>query len=124
MELSILIAKEIAIIYIVAGIAEIIGQLNFQNIVNDLSGSPSLTLITGFIATIVGLVLVLYHNLWNSNWTILITIISWMFLLGGILIIIYPKVLLVIGKIYRHSPIWGIIMICFGLLFGYFGFFS
>lgn len=122
MELSILIAKEIAIIYIISGIAVVIGQLNFQKIAEDLAKSPSLTLITGFIGLIVGVVLVLYHNIWVMQWTVLITIISWLFLLGGIMMIIYPKSLILMSKFYKNSPLWGIFMICFGLLFGYFGF--
>lgn len=122
MELSLLIAKEIAIIYIVAGLAIIIGQLNFQNIAEDLAKSPSLTLVTGLIGLIVGVILVMYHNIWVWQWTVLITIVSWLFLLGGIILIIYPKILLTMGKFYKNSPLWGILMICFGLLFGYFGY--
>ena len=122
MELSILVAKVIAIIYIVSGFALLIGQINFQKIAEDFDKSPALTFIVGFLSAITGLILVTYHNIWDANWTVLITIISWLILIGGLIIVIYPKSLLFMSKYYRHSPIWGIFMICFGLIFGYFGF--
>ena len=122
MELSVLVAKVIAIIYIVSGFALFIGQINFQKIAEDFDKSPALTFIVGFLSAIVGLILVTYHNIWNANWTVLITIISWFVLIGGLIIVIYPKLFLFLSKYYRHSTIWGIFMICFGLIFGYFGF--
>ena len=122
MELSVLVAKIIAIIYIVSGFALLIGQINFQKIAEDFNKSPALTFIVGFLSAIVGLILVTYHNIWNANWTVLITIISWFVLIGGLIIVIYPKLFLFLSKYYKHSTIWGIFMICFGLIFGYFGF--
>lgn len=124
MELSILIAKIIAIVYISSGIAILIGQLNFERIVENLDKSPALTLIAGLIGIVYGVFLVEYHNIWVTNWTVLITIISWLFLLGGIVIVVIPNTLSLISKYYKHSRGWGIFMLCFGLLFGYWGFLS
>ncbi|MFC1550464.1 hypothetical protein ACFL46_04155 [Candidatus Neomarinimicrobiota bacterium] len=122
MELSILIAKIISVIYISSGIAVLTGQLNFNNFVKDFKASPSLTFIAGSIGIIIGMVLVEYHNNWIKNWTVLITIISWTFLIGGIAIVVFPKSISLFNKYYITPLILGIIMICFGLLFGYFGF--
>ena len=124
MELSLLVAKIIAIIYISSGIAIIIGQLNFERIADSLNKSPALTLIAGLIGMVFGVILVEHHNIWTANWTVIITIISWLFLIGGIIIVVFPKALSIISKYYKHSRAWGIFMICFGLLFGYWGFLS
>lgn len=124
MELSILVAKIIAIIYISSGIAILIGQLNFEKITESLDNSPALTLIAGLFGIIIGLVLVEYHNVWIKNWTVFITIIGWFFLLGGLVMVVFPKILFFFSKYYRHSRLWGIFMLCFGLLFGYWGFVS
>ena len=124
MELSLLVAKIIAIVYISSGIAVIIGQLNFEKITESLDASPALTLIAGFIGIIIGFVLVEYHNIWVANWTVLITIISWLFLIGGLVIVVLPKTLSFFSKYYKHSRFWGFFMLCFGLLFGYWGFIS
>ena len=122
MELSILVAKIIGIIYISSGIAVLIGQINFKDIAADFNKSKALTFAAGSFGIIMGLILVNYHNHWVNNWTVLITIISWAFLIGGLITVILPKSLSFVSKYYKHSRIWGIFMICFGLLFGYFGF--
>ena len=122
MELSILVSKIIAVIYISSGIAVLIGQINFKEISADFNKSKALTFAAGSFGIIIGLTLVNYHNHWVNNWSVLITIISWAFLIGGLITVIFPKSLLFVSKYYKHSRVWGIFMICFGLLFGYFGF--
>ena len=122
MELSILAAKIIAVIYISSGIAVLIDQINFENIAADFNKSTALTFTAGSFSIIIGMVLVKYHNHWIKNWTVLITMISWAFLIGGLIVVVFPKSLSYFSKYYKHSLVWGILMICFGLLFGYFGF--
>jgi len=122
MELSILVAKIIALIYISSSIAVLIGQINFNKIAADFNKSTALTFVAGSFGIIIGMVLVKYHNNWIKNWTVLITIISWTFLIGGLIVVVFPKSLSYFSKYYKHSPAWGILMICFGLLFGYFSF--
>ena len=122
MELSIFVAKIIAVIYVSSGIAVLIGQINFNTIATDFNKSTALTFVAGSFGIIIGMVLVKYHNHWVKNWTVLITIISWTFLIGGLIVVVFPKSLSYFSKYYKHSLAWGILMICFGLLFGYFGF--
>ena len=122
MELSILVAKIIAVIYVSSGIAVLIGQINFNNIAADFKKSPALTFVAGSFGIIIGMILVECHNNWVKNWTVLITIIGWAFLIGGLIVVVFPKSLSFFSKYYKHSFVWGLLMICFGLLFGYFGF--
>jgi hypothetical protein len=122
MDLSTLVAKIIAVIYISSGIAVLIGQVSFNEIAGDLDKSPALTFIAGSLGAVSGMILLEYHNSWVKNWTVLITIFSWALLLGGISVVIFPKSLSYFSRSYKTSPIWGILMIFFGLLFGYFGF--
>ena len=122
MELSILIAKIISVIYISSGIAVLIGTVNLDELVNNLEKSPALTFIAGCAGIIFGVLLVQYHNIWGKNWTVLITIISWFMLVGGILVVVFPKTLLYYKNLVTGSRFWGIFMIIFGMLFAYFGF--
>ena len=122
MELSILIAKIISVIYISAGIGVLIGTINFNSIVADLKNSAALTYIAGSVGIILGMILIEYHNIWVKNWTVLITIISWLFLLGGITIVIFPKSLSFGKDLLLNYLLIGIFMIVFGIVFGYFGF--
>ena len=122
MELSKLVARIIAVIYVSGGIAVLVGNVNFKDIAEDFNKSPALTFLAGSFGIITGMVLVQYHNIWVTNWTMLITIISWSLLIGGLIVVILPGSLSSVSKYYKQSPAWGIFMICFGLLLAYLGF--
>ena len=122
MDLSVLVARIFSGIFTAVGIAVIIGRLDFSELAEDFRESPALTFVAGSLGVITGIVLVGYHNLWVGNWTILVTIIGWGMLIGGISVMIFPQSLGFMGKIYRHSPLWGVMLLILGLFFGYFGF--
>lgn len=47
-------------------------------------------ILTAFIAIIVGLLNILYHNIWEPDWRIIITLIGWTALVGGLLLFTFP----------------------------------
>jgi hypothetical protein len=122
MELSRLIAKIIAVIYISSGIAVLTGTFNINDFVSEFKKSPTLTFLSGCIGIIFGMLLVIQHNIWIKNWSVIITIISWIMLLGGVIVVIIPKFLFLMGNLIKNSRLWGIFMLLFGMLMGYFGF--
>jgi len=61
-----------------------------KQIFNDLRDEKFL-IIASFIAVIVGLLNILFHNIWEPNWKIIITLIGWVALLKGLFLFIFPK---------------------------------
>ena len=47
-------------------------------------------IITSFIATIIGLLNILFHNIWEPDWRLIITMIGWISLGIGIALFIFP----------------------------------
>ena len=122
MELSILVAQMLSVIYISSGIAAIGGRITLSKIVEDFEKSQGLTFISGFITLIIGIFLVRYHNIWVKDWVVLITVIAWLSFLKGIMLIVYPQLISSFKGMYKNTKAWGFFMIALGLLFGYFGF--
>lgn len=122
MDLSLTIARIISIIYITTGVAVILGTVDFNEIVKGLIKSPALTFIAAAAAIVGGTILVEEHNLWVKDWRVIITLISWMFLLGGIAVVIFPKFLTSYNQMLKNSRLLGSFMLIFGLIMGYFGF--
>ncbi|MBN2602073.1 MAG: hypothetical protein JXR87_08770, partial [Candidatus Marinimicrobia bacterium] len=83
MELSVLIAKIFSIIYIFSGIAVLIKTVDLDQFVIEFEKSPTLTYLAGCFGIIFGMILVNYHNLWVRNWTVLVTLLAWIMLIGG-----------------------------------------
>ena len=127
MELSILIAKIISVIYLSVAVGGIFSADHYRRLKDDMFNNTALTYFMGFTAVIIGFLIVNYHNIWGKNWTVLITIMGWGTLIKGVLIIAFPKLFhsyskpFFKGRVLRILPyVW----MFFGLLFGYFGFVS
>ena len=85
----------------------------------------SYLILCGFIAIIIGFLIIGNHNIWEKNWTVMVTIIGWIALFEGILLLIFPKYILIFKPIMTPKNINIIIIpIAFivGLVFAYFGF--
>ena len=122
MELSILVAKILSLTYLSAGVAVLSGKLSFSRIAEDFEKSPALTFISGFVTLIIGMLLVEYHNIWMRNWIVLITLVGWLSLVKGVMLIAYPRYISLFKGWYKNTLAWGFLMLALGFLFGYFGF--
>ncbi|MCL8007283.1 hypothetical protein M8845_07580 [Gelidibacter japonicus] len=61
-----------------------------KQIFEDLRDEKFLIL-SSLIAVIVGLLNILFHNVWETNWKLIITLIGWMSLFIGLALFIIPK---------------------------------
>lgn len=123
MELSLLVARTLFLVYLGAGIAALSGKVNFANMVKDFEKSPALTYVTGFFTLVIGILLVHYHNMWVKDWRVIITLFAWAASIKGFVLIAFPGVIPKFKEWYKNSPAWGIALIILGLIFGYLGFF-
>ncbi|MFY0714536.1 hypothetical protein J1D01_12730 [Seonamhaeicola sp. NFXS20] len=48
-------------------------------------------IISSLIAIIIGLINILFHNIWEPNWKFIITLIGWISLYIGLSLFIFPK---------------------------------
>lgn len=125
MELSIFISKIMAVIYISASLPGFFNRDYYRRLADDMYKNAALTYMMGFMAVIVGFLIVHYHNLWGRDWTVLITIIGWLSLIKGVLIIVFPKFIQRLSESFlteRTLKIYPYVTLSIGLLFGYFGF--
>lgn len=49
------------------------------------------SILVAFIAIIIGLLNILFHNTWSADWTVIITLIGWIALIKGISLFIFPR---------------------------------
>ncbi len=125
MELSIFVAKIIALIYLPLGVSMVSGQLKGKELVASFEKSPGLSLTTGYFGVIIGVILITYHNIWIWGWPVLITIIGWIAVIECVALLALPKTMFSMAKVMStNEKLWGFITIILGFLFRYFGFFA
>ena len=61
-----------------------------KQMIADLNDEKFL-LLAAFIGVVIGLLSVLFHNIWEFNWKGMITIIGWTILLEGVFLFSFPK---------------------------------
>ena len=61
-----------------------------KQIFEDLKDEKFL-IISAFMAIIVGLLNILFHNVWEPNWKFIITLMGWSSLFMGLALFIFPK---------------------------------
>ncbi len=126
METSTLIAKIIGLIYLSFGVGILLNGNYYKKEIPKLLENTAYLIFGGFMAIILGVLIIENHNYWVKNWTVLITIIGWIALVKGMVLLAFPTVVsryksfLNIPKFYA---ILGVLIVIFGLFFTYFGYF-
>jgi hypothetical protein len=109
MEISVLIAKIIAIIYIALGVGLLVNKKHYQVALKKMLANTSYLFLGGFFATIMGFLIIENHNYWVRNWTVLITITGWAALIKGVFLIAFPKYFSVSKPIFNLKTFYSIL---------------
>ncbi len=87
--------------------------------IEEFTKSPALCYLGGVLALFFGLFILIFHNTWDASWTTIITIIGWLSVIKGALLIacpnFHPKVLNWMCKSEAAMRYMGVIYLLFGL---------
>ncbi len=91
MNISRFLSKVFGIYLVLISAAFLLNMNELKTILQDLLHNHSLMLVSGFFTLIIGLLLIVSHNIWQFNWKLIITILSWIIFLKGVSIIFFPQ---------------------------------
>ncbi len=97
MATSILIAKLIGPIFLVAAVAMLANPKDIQEVGREFLKNRALIYLAGILAMLGGLAILINHNIWVADWPVLITVFGWASALGGAVRIALPSVVQSIG---------------------------
>lgn len=86
------IAQGFALYFLTTGVAIIFNRRVFQLSIQDLMNSPGCAYLSALLTLILGIFLVMMHNIWVEDWPVLITILVWVTLIKGIWRVVYPQI--------------------------------
>ena len=85
------IARLMGPVMLVIGIGMALGLVmegdGYSSLLKEFIGSRALIFITGVLALVAGLAIVNAHNLWVRDWRVIVTILGWLFVLRGIMLL-------------------------------------
>ena len=125
-ENSTFLAQLIGPVFVVMGVGMLICPRNYRTTAEEFLGSRALIYIAGLMALVPGLAIVLTHNVWVSDWRLIITVLGWLGVIGGVFRLLFPQQVTAIGSMMLARPEWlripGAMVVALGLILAYFGF--
>ena len=80
-----------------------------------MTDDKAITVSTGYITFLLGLVTVVLHNIWVADWRVAITILGWVTLFKGITKIGFPEHVNKRAQTFKSLPaLWGSIIFLLG----------
>jgi uncharacterized membrane protein len=124
MELSLYLGQLMSVVLVVVGLALLLRSKHYAKTYKAWMKDSALTLFTGMLMLVVGVALVLVHNIWIASWEVLITIVAWAMVLKGVLFLLLPeemeKLVDSLMKMNWILPLGGVIWVLGGLYMGYY----
>ena len=90
MDTSIVLAQVFGIVFVVLGLSMLFQKKYTLSVMEELVQSKSFMWIGGFMALIMGAVMVALNNVWTSGLPLVITIIGWLALIKGAFLLLFP----------------------------------
>ena len=93
MERSHFLAKLIGPVFIVGGVGMLFNTAVYRAMFERALHDHMLIYLSGILALVMGLAIVAVHNDWKWHWPLIITVIGWLALIGGVVRMIAPQVI-------------------------------
>jgi hypothetical protein len=126
MALSIFLAKIFGVYLIMEALVIFGKQRLLIELINKFAKSEGMMLGVGSLEFLLGLILVLSHNVWDGSWRVIITVVSWLVLLEGASYLLLPGSLMAsLIKYFNKKSFYlagGVITLVFGLYLAKLGF--
>lgn len=99
-------------IFVVA-LAAITSPARLGDVIADFERSPALVFLGALLALVMGITLVMLHNLWTDPAAILVSLLGWVILVKGIFVAAAPEGLMKFAAAAASSParvrVWGVV---------------
>ena len=125
MQKSYMLAQIIGIFLSILGLGFILNRDHIQKVFSAVVKNHALQLVATILPLIFGSYLVVIHNHWVANWSIIITLIAWIILIVGAFRAIFPEFWIErVKKFQEKGSIFtsGIVFLVLGLILMFFGF--
>lgn len=127
MNTSIFLAKALGLYYVFISLAFIINKKTLKPAIFDMINNMTIMIFSSFITLIIGILLIVSHNIWVEDWRLIITLIGWLALTKGLILMLFPDFLGALSRrwIENTTAYYGtfIFTLLLGLVLLYFGYF-
>ena len=112
--------------YLTIGIGILINPDFYKKLFEDFTENAFALYLGGIAALVIGYMILAFHNTWTKDLSVIITIIGWIALIKGILILVRPTIMIALTKAIAKKgnflKIEAVAIIILGLALAFLGF--
>ncbi|MFA6039354.1 MAG: hypothetical protein WCV62_01330 [Candidatus Peribacteraceae bacterium] len=109
MDVTVFFARFWGSLFAILGLASMGAHLLGRVI--DYTKDKTITISTGYITFLLGLVTVILHNIWVADWRVAVTILGWVTLLKGITKVAFPEHVHKKAQMFKkQQTLWGFVI--------------
>jgi len=90
MTTSIVFARFIGPVMLVAAVAMLLDRNAIRAIAEDFMNSPALIYIAGVLTLVMGIAIITFHNFWVMDWRVIITMFGYIAVVSGVFRMAFP----------------------------------
>jgi hypothetical protein len=124
---SVFLAKLMGPIFLAGGVGLVANGATYRKFAEEFLSSIPLIFLSGLLLMTAGMALILTHNVWPADWSVLITLLGWVAAIGGAIRVVVPQGTQKIGRRFLMHPtamtIAAVIWLAIGAVLCFFGYF-
>ena len=124
MEQSIFLAKVMGLYLLIVPAAVLLRRKQFAELINEFTANRAMVFLSGLVALVLGLLIVVSHNVWTADWRAVVTVMGWLMLAKGVIRIMLPEKLATVA-VDPSSTKWTVattVLLSLGIYLTYIGF--
>jgi hypothetical protein len=98
-----LIAGLVGPVLAAMGIAMLVNHARFPAMIGQLAQDQGLIFLTGILSLLGGIAIVRVHNTWTGGWPVIITVLGWLAIFGGLVRMWLPHQAAPIAEIFAGN---------------------
>jgi uncharacterized protein YjeT (DUF2065 family) len=113
-----LIAGLIGPLMAAIGIAMLLNRQAFPEMITQVAQNYAIIFLSGALSLLAGVAIVRVHNVWTGGWPVIITILGWLLIVGGLARMWCPKKASEIATTFGSDPtlllVSGVVLLALG----------
>ena len=113
------IAQIVGLFMSIVSVGVLINAATYRQIIEEFTKNPALCYLGGILALFFGIFILMFHNAWEDSWATIITILGWLSVIKGALLIVYPNIYSQLSNWIPKSGKWitymGVVYLLLGL---------
>ena len=94
MDISLFLAQAFGLYFVIVGVAMLLQTSLMSDLINKFTSDRSSIVMGGFISLLIGVPLILVHNIWDGSWTVVVTVLVWITFIKGLVRVFLPDMVL------------------------------